>query len=170
MSDPSTLRETFERNRRAIDLRPSIGQSTSSTRIRVQDGTTCEVTHGKWTFTADVGEDAGGNDEGPGPGVLERAALGSCLAIGYSTWAAVMDVPIDSLEVVVETQFDARGQFGVGDDPPGFDRIRYTVHIESPASEDDIRAVLDAADEHSPVRDDFARPIPIERDIQIRAS
>lgn len=32
-----------------------------------------EIEHGKWKFTADVGTDAGGNDEGPGPGVLERA-------------------------------------------------------------------------------------------------
>lgn len=167
MSDPSTLKKVFERNRRAVELRPSIARSTSTTRVRVRDGTTCEIEHGKWKFTADVGEDAGGNDEGPGPGVLERAALGSCLAIGYSTWAAVMDVPIDSLEVQIETHFDARGQFGVGDDPPGFDRIRYTVHVQSPAPEQDVRAMLDAADAHSPVRDDFARAVPIERITEI---
>lgn len=163
MSDPSVLKEKFERNKRAIELRPSMARGSSTTKIRVTDGTTCEIEHGKWKFTADVGEDAGGNDRGPGPGVLERAALGSCLAIGYSTWAAVMGVPIDSLEVEVETAFDARGQFGVGEDPPGFDRITYTVHVESPAPEDDIRAMLDAADAHSPVRDDFARAIPVER-------
>lgn len=167
MSSPATLKKVFERNRKAIELRPSIGRGSSTTHIRLHDGTTCEIEHGKWKFTADVGADAGGNDAGPGPGVLERAALGTCLAIGYSTWAAVMDVPIDSIEVDVESEFDARGQYGIGDEPAGFNRIRYVVRIASPAPEDDIRAVIEAADRHSPVRDDFARAIPVERVLQI---
>jgi uncharacterized OsmC-like protein len=167
VSDPERLKTVFERNRKAVELRPSIARSTSTTRITVRDGTTCEVEHGKWSFTADVGDDAGGNDAGPGPGVLERAALGSCLAIGYATWAAVMEVPLDSIRIEVESEFDARAQFGVGDGHPGFDRLRYTVFVKSPAPDEDVRAVLDAADEHSPVRDDFTRAIPIERIVRI---
>lgn len=167
MADPETIRTAFERNKKAVELRPSVGQSTAVTKIRVRDGTTCEIESAHWTFTADVGTEAGGNDAGPGPGILERAALGSCLAIGYATWGARYDVPIERLEVEVETDFDARGQLGVGDQPPGFEAIRYRVKIQSPASEDEIRRVLDAADAHSPVRDDFARAIPIERTVEI---
>lgn len=168
MADPETLRKTYRRNAKAITLRPAVGMSTGHTTVRVRDGTTCEVENGPWTFTADVGTDQGGNDAGPGPGVLERAALGSCLGIGYSQWAALLEVPIDRIQVEVESEFDARGSFGIEDQPPGFTRLRYRVTIESPASESEIQEVIDQADRHSPVLDDFRRPIPVEREIHIK--
>lgn len=167
MADPATLRSAFERNKKAVTLRPSAGQYTTVTTVRLRDGTTCAVEHGDWAFTADVGAAQGGNDAGPGPGILERAALGSCLAIGYATWAAHLGVPIDNVEVEVEADIDARGMYGVGDRPPGYAALRYRVVIESPAPEADVQRVIDEADAHSPVLDDFCRPLPIERDVQI---
>jgi uncharacterized OsmC-like protein len=170
MADPETIRTAFERNARAMTLRPSIALNTAVTRVRVRDGTTCDVENGDWRFTADVGRASGGNDAGPGPGVLLRAALGSCLAVGYATWAARMEVPIDSLEVDVETDFDARGSHGVGDDlPRGYGAVRYRVRITSPATQEEVMRVLDAADAHSPILDDFRRPLPVERTVSIVA-
>jgi uncharacterized OsmC-like protein len=53
--------------------------------------------------------------------VLGRGALGSCLALGYAMWAIRLDVPIESLEVDVEADYDTRGELGVADDiPPGY--------------------------------------------------
>lgn len=170
MADPDTIRNAFRRNARAIELRPSVGKYTAVTKIRVRDGTTCDVEHGDWKFTADVGRSSGGNDAGPGPGILERAALGSCLAIGYATWAAHLGVPIEHLEVEIESDVDARGMYGIADRPPGFTALRYRVIIYSPAPEDDIRRVLDEADAHSPVLDDFRRPLRIDREVQILTS
>lgn len=167
MADPETIRTAFERNARAVALRPSVGQKTTVAKVRVRDGTTCEIEGSGWHLTADVGVASGGNNAGPGPGVLERAALGSCLAIGYATWAARLDVPIERLEVEVETDFDARGMLGVGEQPPGFSAIRYRVFIESPAPEADVRRVIDEADAHSPALDDFRRPLPVERELHI---
>lgn len=169
MADPQTIKKAFERNKKALELRPSIGESTASTKIKVRNGTTCEITASGKKLICDVGTDAGGNDAGPGPGILERGALGSCLAIGYATWAAHLEIPIDSIEVDIESDFDARGQFGVGEDPPGFKELRYKVSIESPASEDKIRELIEKADAHSPVLDDFRRPIPIKREINIKS-
>lgn len=167
MAAPEVLRETYERNADAIALRPSVGMSTGRTTVRLRDGKTCEVQNGPWKFTTDVSTDQGGNDEGPGPGVLERAALGSCLAMGYSQWAALLEVPVDNITVEVESDFDARGMFGIDDQPPGFTCLRYRVTIESPAPTADVEEVIDEADAHSPVLDDFQRPLPVERDVQI---
>ena len=50
------------------------------------DGTTCEVTEGKWSLTADLSEKIGGNGLGPDSGVLGRAAFGSCAAASYVLW------------------------------------------------------------------------------------
>ncbi len=169
MAHPKKIKEVFERNKKALELRPSIGKSTASTKIRVSNGTTCEITASGKKIICDVGTDAGGNDAGPGPGILERGALGSCLAIGYATWAAYLNIPIDNIEIDIESDFDARGQFGVGEDPPGFKELRYKVFIESPASEEKIRELIEKADAHSPVLDDFRRPIPIKREINIKS-
>ncbi len=167
MNKEQTLKTTFERNTQALKLKPSLGQKTAITKIRLRDGTTCDVEHGEWKFTADVGKDTGGNNAGPGPGVLQRAALGSCLAIGYSMWAAVLGVPIENIEVDIETDIDARGQLGIDNLPPGYNAVRYKVTIESPAPEKEIIEVLDKADAYSPVLDDFKRPLPVEREVKI---
>ena len=165
MADPETIKKAFQRNKKALEKRPSLGQGTGTTTIRVADGTTCEITNGSKTLVCDVGTEQGGNDAGPGPGILERGALGSCMAMGYSMWAAHLEIPIESIEVVIESDFDARGMFGVTDDPPGFKELRYTVNIVSPAPEDELRNLIKTADRHSPVLDDFSRPIPIKRKI-----
>lgn len=170
MPAPETIKEAFERNKKAIELRPSIGKSTATTKIRVRNGTTCEITASGKKLVCDVGTEAGGNDAGPGPGILERGALGSCLAIGYATWAAYLEVPVDNIEVEVESDFDARGQFALSDDPPGFKELRYRVTIESPAPEESIRELIEKADAHSPVLDDFRRPIPVERKVNIKST
>lgn len=169
MADAKTIKEAFERNRKAIELRPQKGKSSAVTKIRLFDGTTCEVQHKHWTFKVDIGKAEGGNDAGPGPGILERGALGSCLAIAYSQHAAVMGVPLDKVEVDVESDFDARGMFAIDDRPPGFEELRYKVYIESPASEEEVQKVIDEADNHSPVLDDFKRAIPVKRSVTIKS-
>lgn len=167
MSDPSTIKKAFERNQKAARLRPSAARGTARTHVSLTDGTTCTVRHKHWTFKVDIGEGEGGNDAGPGPGILERGALGSCLAIGYSQRAAVLGIPVDRIEVEVESDFDARGMLYLTDDPPGFEAMRYRVHIDSPAGEEEIRRLIEDTDRHSPVLDDFRRAIPVEREIII---
>lgn len=167
MADPKTIKEAFERNQKALKLRPSKAKSTATTKVRLFDGTTCEIEHKHWKFKVDIGKSEGGNDAGPGPGILERGALGSCLAIAYSQRAAVLDIPIDKIEVDVESDFDARGMLHITDDPPGFEALRYKVYIESPAPEAEIMQIIEDADRHSPVLDDFKRAIPVEREVKL---
>ena len=170
MADPETIKKSFLRNRKAVTLRPELAKSTAVTKIRLFDGTTCEVEHKHWKFQVDIGKTEGGNDAGPGPGILERGALGSCLAIGYSQQAAVMGVPVDSIEVEIESDMDARGMLALDDRPPGFKELRYKVTIESPASEQEVMNVVEKVDKHSPVLDDFRRAIPMKRQLTIRST
>jgi uncharacterized OsmC-like protein len=168
MADSRTIKNAFERNRKAVELRPQIGKSNAVTKVRLFDGTTCEVEHKHWKFKVDIGKSEGGNDAGPGPGILERGALGSCLAIAYSQHAALMELPIDHIEVEVESKMDARGMLGIDDRPPGFESLHYRVVIESPADEKDVLAVIESADRLSPVLDDFKRAIPVTREISVK--
>lgn len=167
MPDPETVRTTIDRSIRALTLRPGTGLKTAVSRIRVRDGTTCEIEEGRWKLVADLSEKGGGNGAGPDPGVLGRAALGSCLAMGYAIWAAVRGVPMSSIEVEIHADFDVGGQYGVGDAPPGYTEIRCKVAIESPAPKAEVMAVVEEADRRSSYLDVFTRAQKVVRDIHI---
>ncbi len=171
MTDPTTIRSALERTVEAISLRPSVGQGTKVTKVRLQPGLACDVEEGTWRFTVGMPDAYGGSNAGPNPGVYGRAALGSCLAIGYGMWAARLGVPIDVLHVEVHADFDARGELGMADDiPPGYLAIRYIVTVESSASEADVMRVLDTADKYSSWRDDITRPVPLTREVRLTAT
>jgi uncharacterized OsmC-like protein len=168
--DAGNLKTIQDRNAKTLRLRPSMGQGTATTRVKVRSGVTCDIEDGGWKLIADEGAGDGGAGLGPDPGVYGRAALGSCLAMGYVLWAARMEIPLDSVEVIVEADYDARGMYGVDDDvPPGWTGLRYTTHISSPAGEEKVRELVRAADEHSPLLDDFRRAIAVTGEIKIAA-
>jgi uncharacterized OsmC-like protein len=162
------IRETLERNAKAVTLRPALGRHTATATVRLKPGLECEVVEGPWKLTVGIDEKSGGTNAGPSPGVLGRGALGSCLAVSYGMWAARMGVPIDTLEVQVEADYDSRGELGVSDDvPPGYTQVRYRVTVSSAAPEADVRRVIDTADKYSPYRDVFARAHDVRRELTI---
>lgn len=168
MADRKTIRTTFERQAKAVNLRPSLGQRTVVSKARVVDGLKCEIEEGPWKLTADMAKAGGGEDAGPTPGILGRAAFGACLAIGYALWASKYEVPMSNIEVEVHTDVDERGRFGSHDElPPGYHKVRYVVRLESTASEEDVMKVLDMADRHSPYYDNWNRALDLERKVEI---
>jgi len=168
MSDINDLKTIQERAIKALQLRPSVGQGTATTRVRVRGGVTCDIEDGPWKLVADEMPGDGGAGLGPDPGVLVRAGLGSCLAMGYVLSAARLDIPLDSVEVIVEADYDARGMFGVDDSvPPGWGAVRYTAVIASPAPPERVREMVEFADGHSPILDDLRRAVPVTGDLRI---
>ena len=162
------IRTAVERSVKAVSLKPSIGQGTAVTRVRLREGLARDIADGPWTLVAGMTEKYGGTNEAPNPGVFGRAALGSCLALGYAMWAARLGVPIDSLEIDVHADYDVRGELGVADDvPPGYSRIRYVVTVSSPAREEDVHRWLDTADRYSSWRDNLARAVPLESERRV---
>jgi uncharacterized OsmC-like protein len=168
MSAHEKIRSGFRRVAAALEQRPSLGHGTATSTATIKDGLTCEIREGNWVFVADMPGQAGGNAAGPTPGVYGRAALGSCLAIGYMMKAAVMDIPITSLEVEVQADYDDGALFGTSHEvPPGYLEVRYTVTVDSEASEQLITQMLDEADRHSPYLDVFARGQRCRREVKI---
>jgi uncharacterized OsmC-like protein len=168
VAEDKNMKNIIERNIKAIRLRPSIGQGTATTTVRVRNGVTCDIEDGDWKLVADESVGDGGAGLGPDPGVFGRAALGSCLAMGYMIWSSYMEIPVDSVEVVVEADYDARGMFAVDDSvSPGWSGVRCTVHIASPADEHKVRELVEFADRHSPLLADFRDPVLITRELRI---
>lgn len=163
MLDMDRIRTAQERNVRAVELRPSVAKGTAVTSVRAVDGTTCEVREDDWRLTVDMPESEGGNGRGPTPGVLGRGALGSCFAVGYLIWASRLGVPIDSLSVEVQADFDARGELGMDDGvSPGYTAVRTLVEVASPAPRERVEEVLRTAERYSTYGDIFTRPVAVD--------
>lgn len=119
MAAPESIRETYKRNAEAIALQPSVGKSTGQTTVYLRDGTTCEVQNGPWSFTTDIGTEQGGNDEGPGPGVLEAAFDAGAVALAYRRFdkETRISAHADYLDTIAPykngTGYDIPGEFVV---------------------------------------------------------
>ncbi len=170
MEGADKIRIAMERNVKAVTLRPTMAKGTAVTKVKLGPGLACEVEDGSWRFQVGMHEKYGGSNAGPNPGVVGRAALGSCLAIGYAMWAARLEVPFDALEVEVQADYDVRGELGVADDvSPGYSEVRYTVTVETSAPEDQVARWLETAERTSSWRDVFARAVPVRGETKIKA-
>jgi uncharacterized OsmC-like protein len=167
MTDQGTIRKIVERNIQLLASKPSRGHLTCVTKARLARGLRCEIEEGSWKFSADLPAKVGGDDTAPTPGALGRGALAACLTMGITIWAARLGVQIDALEIEVQTDFDARGELGMGAVPPGYSQVRYSVSIDSPASRDDLDRVIAAAERHSPYLDVFGRAMAISRSLHL---
>ncbi len=167
MIDTEKIAIAFERNVKALTKRPSIGRSTGVSRARVTKGLVCEVEEGPWRLVADMPPQVGGEAAGPTPGVLGRAAFGSCLAIGYVMQLAAAGIDVAGVEVEVEADWDDGALFGTSDEPPGYLEVRYAVTIRSDAPQEQIERLLDVADARSAYHDIFSRPLSLKRSVEI---
>lgn len=128
------LKEILERTATALHTRPVLAQRTAATRVRLTENLRCEVEEGPWNFSVDMSAAVGGGGAAPNPGILGRASLGSCLAVGYAMWAARLGITIRSLAVEVQADFDARPEYGVPGGSPGYQQVRCLVDVDSDAS------------------------------------
>lgn len=115
MKGEERILQVFERNAKAHSLRPTLGQGTATTRVRLAEGYLCEAQDGSWSLKVDMSEKSGGTGSAPDPGVYGRTALGSCSTITYAAWAAKLGIQVSSLEVEVQTDYDSDGFHGLGE-------------------------------------------------------
>lgn len=168
MASPGDIKVALERNVKAVSLRPSVGQGTAVTKCSMGADLRCSIEEGAWKLNAGMTEKYGGDGSAPNPGVLGRAALASCLAIGYAMWAARLDIPFTALDVEVHADYDVRGELAAEESVrPGYVAMRYVVTVAAPVSEDRIREWLDTADRYSSWRDNIANPVPLTRELRI---
>lgn len=159
MSDMQTIKQALVRAERTVTLRPERGRRVYRNVAVVREGIQCNVEEADQKLTLDVGKAVGGNDTGPTPSMVLRSAMSGCVAIGVKQWAARRDVPIDCVEVELETDVDARGQLGVcGKTVPGFEGIRLRIAVTSSAPRAVIDEVIADSLKYSPLMDVFVNP------------
>ena len=103
--------------------------------------------------------DVAGYDLGPSSPELQLGVLGSCLTHSFLIQAALLKVPVDTLEVEVAGQIDARATHPAHKDIPVFPHdLSYVVHIASPASSDEIDKLGAAVEQNCPILNLLKKP------------
>jgi uncharacterized OsmC-like protein len=174
-SDPSNgpagdlrIAEAVTRLEVAVERRIGFGRATNTASITLVDGLRCCSEEGAWSIDTDLPTGLGGSGSAPTPGVLLRAALGSCLAMGYRLRAARRCIPVRSIRVTVESDSEIDGMLHTTSTaPPGFTAIRYHVELDTSAPAEDIEAMVDEADQLSPILDAVGRANRVRRSLSI---
>jgi uncharacterized OsmC-like protein len=110
----------------------------------------------------------GGGDSAPSPGWLFRAAIASCVASLVGIRAAVLEIPLDAVEVEVDSESDDRGILGLDEAiPAGPLSVRIVVTVRARGR---VAAELDElahwAVDHCPVAEVLRRPVPVEVEVR----
>ena len=170
MNAQEHIRNAFGRMAHVFAKKPEAARDTSVMRARVVDGLHCEAREGDWRFSIDMPVEGGGSGAGPTPGVHGRAALASCLAIGYSICLAIgysiclarAGIAVRSLEVEVAADYDNRGLLGMDGVYPGYLGVRHTLYLDADASPEQLAQVIAEAQRCSPYLHVFADPQPLQ--------
>jgi uncharacterized OsmC-like protein len=116
-----------------------------------KDGLAVEVDVGEHLVRVDMPVPRGGANTAPAPGHLMRAAVASCLVIGYKTSGAEVGVPIDEVEIDFATENDMQAQTAIGKGPVGWQKMRWHVRVTTTADEARVAEALDRAEALSPM-------------------
>ena len=162
------IREAIEKASGYLQENPdaATGTDAAATAVR-EDGLRFRVEGPKGELITDMSESVGGGATAPTPGWLMRAALASCDATTVAMEAAREGVELTDLTVAVESETDFRGVLGgEGAVHPGPLAVRVRIELTAPdATEDQLRAIVQRAESHSPVRDALAREISMSTEI-----
>jgi uncharacterized OsmC-like protein len=103
-----------------------------------------------------------GNNEGANPVEFLLHALAGCVTTTTVLHAAARGIQIDSISTTLVGDIDLQGLLGLSDVPAGYGRIRVDMDIKSAnASDEEIEALLQFAQAHSPVCNTVCRPVPV---------
>jgi uncharacterized OsmC-like protein len=164
----AALRAVVDGMTEAITADPSAGAVSFDADITLVGVTEVDVIAGTHTFKVDEPEVLGGTDLAANPVQLILASLGACQAITYQFWAAKLDIALEGVEARVEGDLDLRGFFGLDDSVrPGFTRIRLFVTLRGPEAPERYDELVVAVNQHCPVLDIVANPVPIDREVKI---
>jgi uncharacterized OsmC-like protein len=135
---------------------------------QLREGVRCEAavrTHG---LVIDEPLALGGTDAGPNPVELVLTALGTCQAITYRIWAALLDIRLDTVRFATEGDLDLRGLLGLAEGVrPGFTAVRHRIELVGPEPAERYEELARAVDAHCPVLDIVGQIEPVDRQVTI---
>jgi uncharacterized OsmC-like protein len=151
----------YEATRSAVQADPAAGRGSFRTTTEWVDGARARTIARSFSIETDEPSPLGGSDQAVDPMELLLASVGTCLTIGWVTHAARRGVEFRDLRIDVEGDYDLAGYLALGDTRPGYGEVRYTVHVDTDASDDVLEEIRKAAEEGSPMVDNVANATPL---------
>lgn len=117
--------------------------------------------HGKsFRFTCDEGVWNGGHGTAPTPLRYFLSGIGFCQQVWFVKCAALMGIPIVSLNISVKTRLDIRGELGVQGIDAGLQEIIIRTEISTEMDHDDVRKLAHKVEERCPIYITLKRAMP----------
>jgi uncharacterized OsmC-like protein len=164
------IRESIENARQYLSEHPDEARYGDHPATAViENGLRCRVEHATGAaLVTDMPGAVGGEGSAPTPGWFARAAQASCDGTLIAMRAAELGVPLQSLEVTVESESDDRGLLGMDDAiPAGPLSSRIRVRIAAAGVDPQrLRELVEWADHHSPVTDAIRRAVPTTVEVE----
>lgn len=119
---------------------------------------------GNYIIISDSAPGLAGHSLGPTAPELLLGALGSCLVHTYLLQAALLEIPLDSVEVEINGALDMTGAVGLPHKGPlQLESIRYKPTILSPASAETIQTLHAAVEQACAVLNTLRSPLEVVR-------
>lgn len=171
----ATIATAMQRVRAVFARRPEAARHADEPAIaRWEQGLRVVSRHANGAHVAtDLPRELGGQGDEVTPSWLLRAALASCLATRIAMEAAAREILIAQLEVVAESESDARGLFGMTDDageriPPGPRAVHLRVRVAAlNIAMESLRTMIEDSYRCSPVHFAVERSVPVSLSIDI---
>jgi uncharacterized OsmC-like protein len=164
------IRESIENARQYLSEHPDEARYGDHPATAViENGLRCRVEHATGAaLVTDMPGAVGGEGSAPTPGWFARAAQASCDGTLIAMRAAELGVPLQSLEVTVDSESDDRGLLGMDDAiPAGPLSSRIRVRIAAAGVDPQrVRELVEWADHHSPVTDAIRRAVPTTVEVE----
>jgi uncharacterized OsmC-like protein len=139
------------------------------TSIRNFYGAGGEDTSRKTPFVLDADEPKVllGTDRGANPVEYVLTALAGCLTTSLVYHAAARGIAVEEVESHLEGDLDLRGFLGLSEEVRnGYENIRVTFKIKADATEEQLRELVQLAQNRSPVFDIISHPVPVSVELR----
>lgn len=167
MSTTTDLKTVLDATTEALNDHPDAGVKQIVTTSELADACTVSSPLGELVMTFDQPAPVG-DDRGPNPGSALLASLGACQAQVYRIWSEKLGIAIDDLRVEVRGELDVRSLFGAdGKSRAGFSAVDIDVHIAGPETPERYEELRRTVDEHCPMLDVVANPVPTRTSIRL---
>lgn len=115
-----------------------------------------------FTIRIDEPYELGGTNQFANPQEYLLAALNGCMIVGYAAVCALQGIELDELWIETEGDIDLRGFLGIDSKvKPGYDSLRYTVHIRGNATPEQFDKVHEIVKATSPNRFNVATAVAL---------
>jgi len=103
----------------------------------------------------------GGTNKGMNPVEALLCALGSCQTIAAVSFAKAEGINLQGFWVELEGDIDLDGFMGNSDVRPGFQEIRYKMHMKTDASKEKAEEFARFMEKRCPVGDSIGNPVKL---------